>query len=84
MPPTGLKETVGVYAGTLRDEGYAIHQDENARLSKLESTTGGGMFQRTLRAARLDADADAPSGCKGDGEAIYRGYLQVIRSIRTH
>ena len=49
-------------------------KDENALLTQLQSTMGGGMFQKSLRAARLDF---APGEDAGDGEAIYRGYLQA-------
>lgn len=72
MPPTGQKETIGVNPGTLREEGYAM-RDENALLQQLQSSMGAGMFQRTLRAVR----AEYPAGYEGDGEAIYRGYLQA-------
>ena len=48
-------------------------KDEAALLARLQSAMGAGMFQRTLRSTRLDISP----GEEGDGEAIYRGYLQA-------
>jgi len=72
LPQNVAKETLGVYAGALRDEGFAA-ASEASLLDQLRSTVGGDMFRKSLRAAR----ADAPAARRGDGEAVYRGYLQA-------
>ena len=72
LPQNAAKETLGVYAGALREEGYAM-ASEAALLDQLRSTMGEGMFRKSLRASR----ADAPAARRGDGEAVYRGYLQA-------
>jgi CBS domain-containing protein len=72
LPQNRANETVGVYSGALREEMYAA-ADEAALLEELHSTMGAGMFTRTLRAAR----SEFPDAPEGDGEAIFRGYLQA-------
>jgi CBS domain-containing protein len=72
LPQNAAKETVGVYPGALRDERYGVAAEE-ALLAKLQGEMGANMFRRSLRAARQAH----PELREGDGEAVYRGYLQA-------
>ena len=63
---------MGVYPGALRDERYGVAAEE-ALLAKLQGEMGANMFRRSLRAARQAH----PELREGDGEAVYRGYLQA-------
>ena len=73
LPQNRANETVGLYAGHLREEMYSAAEDASL-LEQLQSTLGEGMFTRTLRAARGDFPE---SDFRGDGEGIFRGYAQA-------
>ena len=72
LPQNTAKETIGLYPGQLRNENYAA-KDEASLLDQMQQGMGVGMFMKTLRAAR----ADFPDAQEGDGEAVFRGFLQA-------
>ena len=78
-PQNAAKETLNrgracvPFARSANDEGDGGVAAEEALLAKLQGEMGANMFRRSLRAARQAH----PELREGDGEAVYRGYLQA-------
>lgn len=85
LPQNKANETIGLYAGALRNANYA-DADEGSLLPETQDAgMGAGMFTKTLKAAR----ADFPETPPGDGETIFRGFrdaslLAMISAVFLH